>query len=334
MKLIIPMAGRGTRLRPHTHTTPKPLLPIAGTMMVERIVRTFSASLNQPISEVAFVLGDFGKEVEHKLRSMAEKLGAKASVYYQSEALGTAHAVFCAADSMQGEIIVAFADTLFETTGKVDTSDSDAVIWLKEVENPSSYGVARMEGDRITGFVEKPSEPVSNLAIIGVYYFRKGEELRDELDRIITNDLRSERGEYELTDAIDTLLGRGNLFRPATVETWLDCGTLQAWLDTTSHILRTGGTPPADIKHTGCTIHPPVFIGENVTLKHSTIGPNVAIEDGAEIDQSTLSDAIVNSNARVSACELQKSTVGAHAVIHDFSGTLHVGDHSRVGEKS
>ncbi len=332
MKLIIPMAGRGTRLRPHTHVTPKPLLPIAGTMMVERIVKTFNATLNQPITEVAFVLGDFGKTVETRLIEMAESLGAKASVYYQDEALGTAHAVYCAADSMQGEIIVAFADTLFETSSKVDTSGADAVIWLKEVENPSSYGVARMDGDRIAGFVEKPSEPISNLAIIGVYYFRKGEELRDELSRIIKNDLRSERGEYELTDAIDTLLERGNVFRPATVDTWLDCGTLRAWLDTTTHVLGGDSTPVSEIEHQGCTITPPVYIGAGAKLSHSNIGPNVSVEAGAEISQSTIKDSIINSGAQVEGCELSGSTVGASAVVRGYSGSLHVGDHSRVGD--
>lgn len=247
--------------------------------------------------------------------------------------MGTADAVYCAADSMQGEIIVAFADTLFETAGKVEISDADAVIWLKEVENPSSFGVAKMEGDRISGFVEKPSEPVSNLAIIGVYYFKKGEDLREELAYIIDNDLKSERGEYELTAAIDALLEKGNVFKPATVDTWLDCGTIRSWIDTTNHVLSgTAATPLEKISHEGCTIHPPVFIGENVTLKHSTIGPNVSIESGAIVEQSTVEDAIINSNASVMGCELHNSSVGAFARVNAFRGSLHIGDHSIVGE--
>jgi len=332
MKLIIPMAGRGTRLRPHTHTTPKPLLPIAGTMMIERIIDTFSQTLPQKIDEIAFVLGDFGKEVEQKLIDVAGRYDAKASIYYQQEAMGTAHAVYCAADSMQGEIIVAFADTMFEMQGKVEIADSDAVIWLKEVANPSSYGVARMEGDRIAGFVEKPSEPVSNLAIIGVYYFKKGEDLRRELAHIIDNDLKSERGEYELTAAIDALLEKGRVFKPATVDTWLDCGTIQSWIDTTNHLL--GGaaaTEPAKINHNSCIIHPPVYIGENVTLAHSTIGPNVSIEDGAVIEQSTLNNTIVNTTATVNGSTLTNSSVGSYSLVKAFSGSLHIGDHSIVG---
>ncbi|MCH8557149.1 MAG: NTP transferase domain-containing protein [Balneolia bacterium] len=333
MKLIIPMAGRGTRLRPHTHTTPKPLLPIAGTMMVERIVDTFSRTLNQDIEEIAFVLGDFGKEVEQKLSDMARRFNAKPSIYYQKTAMGTADAVYCAADSMQGEIIVAFADTLFETAGKVEISDTDAVIWLKEVENPSSFGVAKMEGNRITGFVEKPTEPVSNLAIIGVYYFRKGEDLRAELAHIINNDLKSERGEYELTAAIDALLEKGNVFKPATVDTWLDCGTIRSWIDTTNQVLSGDAATPLDkISHEGCTIHPPVFIGDNVTLRHSTIGPNVAIESNAIVEQTTVEDSIINNNASVKGCELKNSSIGSFARVNAYSGSLHVGDHSIVGE--
>lgn len=331
MKLIIPMAGRGTRLRPHTHTTPKPLLPIAGRSMIERIVATFAKTLNQPIEEIAFVLGDFGTGVENELRAMSGKFGAACSIYHQDEALGTAHAVYCAADSMQGEVIVAFADTLFESEAKVDVSGADAAIWLKEVENPSSFGVARMEGDRITGFVEKPKEPVSNLAIIGVYYFRKGEDLRTELAYIMDNNIKSPRGEYELTDAIEALLEKGNVFKPATVDTWLDCGTIQSWIDTTTHVLKRAATAPDAITHENCTFTEPVFIGEGVTLKNSHIGPNVAVEAGAAVEDSTLSNSILNANSHVADSELENSSVGAHAGIQGFKGQLHVGDHSKVG---
>lgn len=332
MKLIIPMAGRGTRLRPHTHTTPKPLLPIAGRSMIERIVATFAKTLHQPIEEIAFVLGDFGTAVEEELRGLSRKFGAACSIYHQDKALGTAHAVYCAADSMQGEVIVAFADTLFESKAKVDVGGADAAIWLKEVENPSSFGVARMEGDRIAGFVEKPKEPVSNLAIIGVYYFRKGEDLRAELAHIIDNDIKSPRGEYELTDAIEALLEKGNVFKPATVDTWLDCGTIQSWIDTTTHVLRHSATPPETITHENCTFTAPVFVGENVVLKNCHIGPDVAIEAGAKVEDSTLHSSILNAGSHVADSRLENSSVGAHAAIRGYKGRLHVGDHSKVGQ--
>ena len=325
------MAGRGTRLRPHTHTTPKPLLPIAGTMMVERIVKTFSETLEKPIEEIAFVLGDFGAAVEQQLRDMAARFNAKGSIYYQHQALGTAHAVYCAKDSIQGEVIVAFADTLFNTDGIVKMEDADAAIWLKEVENYQSFGVALMEEGRITGFVEKPKEPVSKHAIIGVYYFKDGEALRAELTNIVENDLKSPRGEYELTDAIDTLLASGKVFRPATVQEWLDCGTIQNWLDTTFHVLKTDATPASAVVHNGCTIHEPVFIGPGVTLENSTIGPNAVIEQGAVVRNSTVQNSIINSQAQVDDAALDNSSVGAFAKVKGYSGSLQIGDHSLVG---
>jgi glucose-1-phosphate thymidylyltransferase len=330
MKLIIPMAGRGTRLRPHTHTTPKPLLPVAGKMLIERIVETFVKTLDHKITEIAFVLGDFGAEVENKLKTMTERFGATCSIYYQDVAMGTAHAVYCGRESMQGEIIVAFADTLFDVKGKVEIADADSVIWLKEVDNPSSFGVAVMDNGRITSFVEKPSEPVSNHAIIGVYYFKKGEALRAELENIVENDLKSSRGEYELTAAIDALLEKGNVFRPATVDAWLDCGTLDSWIDTTTEVLNLeGSTYPATYKDVKIT--EPVFIGENVTLENVEIGPNVSIEKGATIKNSTLIYTIVNENAEVADSLLANSTVGANCKVNGFRGTLHIGDHSKVG---
>ncbi|MCH8486509.1 MAG: NTP transferase domain-containing protein [Candidatus Cyclonatronum sp.] len=334
MKLIIPMAGRGTRLRPHSHTTPKPLLPIAGTMMVERIVRTFSESLEKPIDEIAFVLGDFGAEVENQLRDMAGRFNAKGSIYYQQQALGTAHAVYCARESMQGEVIVAFADTLFSTNGPVKVSDADAAIWLKEVENYSSFGVALMKNGRITGFVEKPKEPVSKHAIIGVYYFKEGETLRAELTNIVENDLKSPRGEYELTDAIEALLAKGKVFRPATVQEWLDCGTIQNWLDTTFEVLKTDATPAAEVAHSGCTIHEPVYVGQGAILENCEIGPNAVIESGAVVRNSSIKSSIINKNALVENAALSNSSVGVSAVVKGYTGSLHVGDHSQVGTHS
>lgn len=322
------MAGRGTRLRPHTHTTPKPLLPVAGKMMIERIVETFVESLDQKIEEIAFVLGDFGSDVERRLVEIARKYGAAGKIYKQDKALGTAHAVYCAAPSIEGEVIVAFADTLFETKGKVSTGDADAVIWLKEVENPSSFGVAKMENGRICEFVEKPQTPVSNLAIIGVYYFKNGGELRTELAKIVDGDKKSARGEYELTDAIDTLLQKGNVFKPATVATWLDCGTIPAWLDTTRHYLPQNGSGLSQEKN--IVIHEPVYIGDNVTLADSEIGPNVSIESGAVIKNSKLSNCIVCENATISDSVLIDSTVGAFASVNHHNGSINIGDHSIV----
>ncbi|MEX2396275.1 MAG: nucleotidyltransferase family protein, partial [Balneolales bacterium] len=200
MKLIIPMAGRGTRLRPHSHTTPKPLLPVAGTMIIERIIQTFSRTLDRKIDEIAFVLGDFGDEIKDKLAKMSHRHDAKPTFYRQDEALGTAHAVYCAADSLDGEVIIVFADTLFDTDKKVSVEGADSVIWLKHVEDPSRFGVAVEQEGRITGFVEKPKELISNLAIIGVYYFKEGREIKKEIEYLLDNHVVGHGDEYQLTD--------------------------------------------------------------------------------------------------------------------------------------
>lgn len=329
MKLIIPMAGRGTRVRPHSHTTPKPLLPVAGTMIVERIVETFAKTLDRTISEIVYILGpDFGRPIRDTLSKMSERHQAKATFRIQETALGTAHAVACAAEDLEGEVIIVFADTLFDSKNKVSVDDADSVIWLKEVEDPSRFGVAVHEGDTITGFVEKPSEPISNLAIIGVYYFREGKDLMKEIQYLLDHNVTGHGNEYQLTDALDRMLKDGKLFKKATVDEWLDCGTLPAWLDTSAVILEKENHTAPGFEQT--TIHPPVFIGEGVTIKGSEIGPNVSVEAGTEIHNSTIKDSIIQKNALLKECILHDSTIGAEAEAEGLRGVVHIGDHSVV----
>lgn len=327
MKLIIPMAGRGTRVRPHSHTTPKPLLPVAGTMIVERIVETFARTLDRTIDEIVYILGpDFGREIKETLTDMSKRHNANATFRVQDVALGTAHAVSCAGEDLSGEVIIVFADTIFDSNEKVTVGDADSVIWLKEVDDPSRFGVAVHDNDKITDFVEKPSEPISNLAIIGVYYFKKGEDLMKEIQYLLDNKVTGHGNEYQLTDALDRLLKDGNVFKKATVDEWLDCGTLPAWLDTTGEILEKEN--PAVGKHVNTTIHPPVYFGNGVEISGSEIGPNVSVEAGTVIIDSKIENSIIQSNARLTGCTLNRSTVGNHAEATNASGEIHIGDHS------
>ncbi len=327
MKLIIPMAGRGTRVRPHSHTVPKPLLPVAGTMIIERIVETFARTLDRTITEIIYILGpDFGKEIRQTLEEMSARQNAKASFRVQETALGTAHAVACAGDKLEGEVIIVFADTVFDTKNKVSVEDADSVIWLKEVEDPSRFGVAVYDEGKITDFVEKPSEPISNLAIIGVYYFKKGEDLMKSIQYLIKHNVTGHGKEFQLTDALDSMLKDGKIFKKATVDEWLDCGTIPAWLNTTFEIL-------AKENHTfsqyeSSKIHPPVFIGEGVDIIDSEIGPNVSIESGSRISKSKVSDSIIQKNATLNDCDLSRSTIGNHAEAIGAKGEIHIGDHS------
>ena len=333
MKLIIPMAGRGTRVRPHSHTRPKPLLPVAGTMIVERIVETFARTLDRKIEEIVYILGpDFGREIREALEEMSVRHQAKAIFKVQERALGTAHAVACAEEQLEGEVIIVFADTLFDTAEKVSVEGADSVIWLKEVEDPSRFGVAVHVGDTITEFVEKPSEPISNQAIIGVYYFKEGAALAKEIQYLIDNNVTGHGSEYQLTDALDRLLQKGKQFKKATVDEWLDCGTLPAWLDTTFVILEkeNGALQAEPAQFPDSTLHPPVYIGEGVQILNSEVGPFVSIENGSVIEGSKISRSILRDHAMVKDSELQESTIGSHASVRNTKGKLHIGDHSEV----
>lgn len=323
------MAGRGTRVRPHSHTTPKPLLPVAGTMIVERIVETFARTLDRTITEIVYILGpDFGQHIKDTLTEMSERHDAKATFRVQDKALGTAHAVSCAGDDLNGEVIIVFADTIFDSKESVSVEDADSVIWLKEVDDPSRFGVAVHDGDTITDFVEKPSEPISNLAIIGVYYFKKGEDLNKEIQYLLDNNVTGHGNEYQLTDALDRLLKNNKVFKKATVDEWLDCGTLPAWLDTTAEILEKEKHPYPEFQNS--TIHEPVFIGKNVTIKNSEIGPFTSIESNSVVDNSTVKNSIVQNNVTIKNSSLDHSTVGNFAEADGVSGEIHIGDHSVV----
>lgn len=329
MKLIIPMAGRGTRVRPHSHTTPKPLLPVAGTMIVERIVETFARTLDRKIKEIVYILGpDFGREIRERLTEMSKRHDAAATFRVQEVALGTAHAVYSAAEDLSGEVIIVFADTIFDSNEKVSVEGADSVIWLKEVDDPSRFGVAVHDGERITDFVEKPDKPISNLAIIGVYYFREGNDLKKEIQYLLDNNVTGHGKEYQLTDALDRLLKNGRTFRKATVDEWLDCGTLPAWLDTTGQILEKENHSYDESDYPDTKLIPPVFIGKGVSIENSTIGPNVSIESGTTIRGSEISNTIIQHQARLTGCRLDHSTIGNHADIEGISGRVHLGDHS------
>ena len=331
MKLIIPMAGRGTRVRPHSHVTPKPLLPVCGKSMVERIVDTFSAVLPRPITEGVFILGpDFGQEVRDELTDICERHNAKASFAVQSPALGTAHAVSCAGDSLEGEGIVVFADTLFFMEPGLDLADSDVVAWVKHVDDPSRFGVAVREGDRIVELVEKPQELISTEALIGIYYVKDLARLRKEIQYLMDNKVTGHGNEYQLTDAFDRLLKDGCIFRTASVSEWLDCGTIEALSDTTRFLIRhqKPAIPEGALKDV--VVHEPVYIGPGVRIEGGEIGPETSVEAGAHITNSVVKHGIVFADATITDANLTDSLVGRNARVEGFSGRCNIGDHSEI----
>ncbi len=333
MKIIVPMAGRGSRLRPHTLTVPKPLIPIAGKPIVHRLVEDIAGVLNQEIEEIAFIIHkDFGDKVPGELIAIAEKLGAKGTIYYQNEPLGTAHAIMCAKESMSGPIVVAYADTLFRADFTLDTT-ADSVIWVKQVDDPSAFGVVQLnDNNEIVDFVEKPKEFVSDLAIIGIYYFKSGETLRSELQYLLDNNV-VKGGEYQLTDGLENMKQKGLKFVPGTVAEWMDCGNKNVTVETNSRMLTFLNNDgenlvSANIKNENSTIIPPCFIGDDVVLINATVGPNVSLGKGTIVQNSTIKNSLVQTNATIKNATLDNAMIGNHASFDGNFTSISIGDYS------
>lgn len=330
MRLIIPMAGRGTRLRPHTHVTPKPLLPVLGASMVERIVTTFTELLPTRVSEAVFVLGDFPSEVRDQLRGICRRLGIKASFAVQEKAMGTAHAVWSAREYLEGEVFSIFADTLFYMEPDVKLN-ADVVAWVKVVEDPRAYGVVvRDKQGRAVGFVEKPKEIISREALIGIYYIKEAERLRSVIQDMMDEKALSPRGEYELPDAFERLLASGASLETATVTDWLDCGTLPALMETTKFVMERERSAFRGTMSNTVVIEP-VYIGPGALIRNSVVGPYASIEAGATITDSIVRNSIVFADASIEGAMLKDSFVGQHAVIKGHTVPINVGDHAVVG---
>ena len=331
MKIIVPMAGRGSRLRPHTLTVPKPLIPIGGKPIVQRLVEDIAKVAGEKIDEIAFIIGDFGPEVEASLIQIAEKLGAKGSVYTQDEPLGTAHAIKCAENSMQGDVVVAFADTLFRADFDLD-KNSDGVIWVKKVEDPSAFGVVKLDDyGFITDFVEKPKEFVSDLAIIGIYYFKSAEKLMDEINYIMSNNIM-EGGEFQLTTALENLRQKGAKFSLGKVDDWMDCGNKNATVETNGKILgyekEEFSKYPSSARIENSLIIPPCFIGENVVITNSKIGPFVSLGNGTTVVDSNINNSLIQENTMIDHGNLSNAMIGSNAQYFGVSREISLGDYS------
>lgn len=335
MKIIIPMAGMGKRMRPHTLTIPKPLIPIAGKPMVQHIVEDLAKICPEKITEVAYVISRaFGKEAEKNLVAVANKLGAEGKIYYQDEPLGTAHAILCADKSLDGKTLIAFADTLFipDLKAKVDT-EKDGIIWVQKIEDPRSFGVVKLDKEGfITDFVEKPQTFISDLAIIGIYYFKDGAYLKKEMQYLIDNDIK-DKGEYQLTNAMENMKKKGTKFVTSQVAEWLDCGNKDATVYTNKRILETyysngkSSNPKADASS---KIIPPCVIGENVQIINSTVGPFVSIGENAVIENSTVENCIVQTNTKIKNAKLSNAMLGNFVEFSGNSNDASVGDYSVI----
>lgn len=330
MKIIVPMAGRGSRLRPHTLTVPKPLVPVAGKPIVQRLVEDLAKSYDGKVEEVAFIIGDFGEQAEKDLMKVAESIGAKGSIYYQDQPLGTAHAIYCAEKSLSGNCIVAFADTIFRSDFKLD-ANQDGIIWVQRVEDPSAYGVIKVDADNvITDFVEKPQTFVSDMAIIGIYYFKDGDNLKAELKYLLDNNI-VKKGEYQLTDALENMKSKGKQFLPGVIDEWLDCGNKKAVVHSNQRVLefeKDKNNVAASATIENSVILQPCFIGENAVVRNSIVGPHVSIGHNTVVEQSVIVNSVIQNDTKISDAQLEDSMIGNQVDYQGRKSDISIGDYT------
>ena len=329
------MAGRGSRLRPHTLTVPKPLIPVAGQPIVHRLVKDIAEIVNEPIEEVAFILGDaafFGDDVVESLKKLANELGAKASIYRQNEPLGTGHAIMCAKESLSGPAVVAYADTLIQAEFQLDPT-ADAVIWVKEVESPEAFGVVKLnEKEEIVELVEKPTEFVSNKAVIGIYYFKEVGDLKIELQHVLDNNIIN-GGEYQINDGIKGMMSKGKVFKTGSVDQWMDCGNKKVTVETNQQVLKNEQKKGVNTIHSSVSLKnskiiEPCFIGENVRLVNSVVGPFASIGDNCEIVYSVVNNSIIQHEVTIKNMVMRDSMIGSKSKINGLAQDLSLGDYS------
>ncbi|MBP7478438.1 MAG: hypothetical protein KA797_07945 [Chitinophagales bacterium] len=332
MNIIIPMAGWGSRLRPHTLTVPKPMLPVAGKSIVEHLIDNLLPVCPEKVNNIAFIIREeFGPEIEQELAKIAHKHNVKHSIHYQDQPLGTAHAIACAKEYLKGNAIIAFADTVFKADFKIDTS-KDGVIWVQKIDDPSSFGVVKLnEQNEIIDFVEKPKDFVSDLAIIGVYYFKHGENLRAEIEYLIDNDIK-EKGEYQLTNALENLKQKGAKFIPGQVIEWLDCGNKEATIYSNQRILEFLREKKESLRANTCILEnsiiiEPCYIGEDSIIVNSVVGPHVSIGKGTKIHDARIANSIIQNHTSIKNIVITDSMIGSKVVIDVKANDLSLGDY-------
>lgn len=331
------MAGRGSRLRPHTLSVPKPLIPVAGKPIVHRLVSDIAGVLDEKIEEIAFILGDpafFGDDIVESLTELANSLGAKASIYRQLDPKGTGHAIMCAEDSLSGPAVIAYADTLIRADFDLD-KDADSVIWTKIVDNPEAYGVVNLnEKDEIIELVEKPTEFVSDQAVIGIYYFKDVAVLKKELQYVLDNNI-IQGDEYQINDGIKRMMADGKIFKTGTVSEWMDCGNKEVTVETNQRML--GFLHEAkeeliskNIRLENANIIEPCYIGEGVVIKNSTVGPFVSLGKNTIVEDSTVKNSLIQTESVIRNANLDNAMIGNYAIFDGKFSNVSIGDYSEL----
>jgi glucose-1-phosphate thymidylyltransferase len=322
MKVIIPTAGLGTRLRPHTYSKPKPLVTVAGKSVLGHVLDTLSQI---EIDELIFITGYLGNQIEQYVRKHYD---LPARFIEQSELKGQAHAIYLARDVVSGPTLILYVDTIFEADlTRLNHIDADGVIYVKEVEDPRRFGVTLIEHDYITRLVEKPDSDISNLAMIGLYYVRDAQRLMRAIETMMDRNIQT-KGEFYLTDALQLMIDDGARFVAQPVEVWEDCGKPETVLQTNRYLLEHGHSHGEPGK--GSIVIPPVYIDDSAEVVNSIIGPYVSIAAGAVVRDSIVRDSIINQNALILSATLQNSLIGDDATVHGDFRELNVGDSSEI----
>jgi glucose-1-phosphate thymidylyltransferase len=326
MKVIIPLAGKGTRLRPHTHLVPKPMLKIAGKPVMAYILEDLQKLGN--VEQVVYITGHLKEKVEEYTRK--EFASLPSAFVEQTTQDGTAGAVKLAQPYVDQDVLIIFVDTIFETDlSVIKTTDADGIIWVKEVEDYQRFGVVVTDADgNMTQIIEKPNTPISKRANIGLYYIKNWKLLFEGIDHVLTQP--KHKGEFYLTDAFQYMIDKGAKIKVVDVEGWYDAGKLDTLLETNETVLSKGGARrPANVEKS-VTIHDPVYIEDDVTMSNSVIGPNVSIGAGSVIEGSTLTHTIIGKKGSVKRSTLHNSLIGDDVTIEGLRGELTVSDHSEI----
>ncbi len=331
------MAGKGTRLRPFTLTCPKPLLKIIDKPIVEHLIDQITSRLTTQIDEIIYILGDeayFNSDIVSSLTLIAKKYNAKTKVYRQLDQLGTGHAIMCAEESLHGPSIVAYADTMIQGQITIEP-DADGIIWVKKVKDPSSYGVVSLdEKNNIIDLIEKPQKYVSDLAVVGIYYFKDISVIRDEL-KIHLNEKLKPGKEYLLNYGIERMIQKKRVFKTQEIETWMDCGTPKLLIESAKKIMSSKTILEENksfIKSGNVKITQPVFIGKNVKIKDSEIGPFVSIEDDSDISNSNIESTLIYKSVKVSNADIKNSILGQYSVYDGSNKEIFLGDYSQIND--
>jgi glucose-1-phosphate thymidylyltransferase len=321
MRAIIPVAGVGSRLRPHTFTVPKVLLNVAGKPIIGHIMDKVIAAGFDSATIVVGYLGELIKDY------ITANYKINVDFVEQEERLGLGHAIYLSRHTISKDpILIILGDTVFDVDLDAMIKSEYSTLGVKEVADPRRFGVAEVKNGFITHLIEKPEHPTSNLAIVGLYYIKRPDVLLDCLKEMIKRDVRT-KNEYQLTDGLQIMIERGEKLTTFPIDGWFDCGKPETLLDTNRHLLHQTQTHGV---HEGVVIRPPVFISPKATVKSSIIGPYATIADGAVVEESIVRNSIVSENAKVENALLDDSIIGSNAVIKGGFKRINIGDSSEL----